>query len=271
MDRGIFFDEARKRLKVKTLSQSQVDGFEFLITYALNRRTPLMWFAYILATSWHETGRTMQPVRETLADTDAKAVARLDRAFKAGKLGSVSKPYWRFDQDGKTWLGRGLVQITHKYNYEVMDSLIPGADLVKDPNRAMLPEIAAEIMFTGLELGSFTRFGLKDFVDVIDDDDAKDRAEFKAARKTVNGRDKADKIADYAIAFEHALRVAGYPEIPVPKASAPAPAPVVPPPPAPKPAEPVPTPAAIERQPATANWLEALLMTLAKIFGGTKS
>lgn len=272
MDRGIFFDEARRRLKVKTLSQAQVDGFEFLISFALKRGTPLMWFSYILATTWHETARTMHPVRETLADTDAKAVARLSKAFKDGKLGSVSKPYWLFDEAGKTWLGRGYVQITHKYNYEVMDALIPGANLVKDPNRAMVPEIAAEIMFTGLELGSFTRFGLKNYIDFQDDSDAKDHAEFKAARKTVNGRDKDALIADHAIAFEHALRAAGYPHL-VPK---PAEVPVQPAPvpveevvisPAPAPA----APAAIERKPGDANWLAALLGVLAKIFGGRKS
>ena len=65
--------------------------------------------AYMLATAFHETAATMQPVRETLAESDASAAARLEHAWRAGRLGAVATPYWRADAEGKYWFGRGLV------------------------------------------------------------------------------------------------------------------------------------------------------------------
>jgi len=48
----------------------------------------------------------------------------------------VKTPSWRPDTEGRSWLGRGLVQRTHKRNYEAM-SKVTGIDLVGDPSRAM--------------------------------------------------------------------------------------------------------------------------------------
>jgi hypothetical protein len=45
------------------MSQSQMDGTQALITAGAGT-LPLSWMAYVLATAYHETNRTMQPVKE---------------------------------------------------------------------------------------------------------------------------------------------------------------------------------------------------------------
>ena len=94
-----------------SLSQSQVDGLNVILAATSHLKSS--YRAYLLATAHHETGRTMQPIRETFASTDDSAVARLENAFRKGQLKSVKTPYWRKDADGKSWFGRGYVQLTH--------------------------------------------------------------------------------------------------------------------------------------------------------------
>ena len=112
INRKFFFDQVHIRLFDGGLKQSQVDG----LTAILDRWEGKMpgeddrWLAYMLGTAHHETGRTMQPVRETFAATDDRAIAILERAYAAGKLTWVKTPYWRKDEAGRSWLGRGLVQ-----------------------------------------------------------------------------------------------------------------------------------------------------------------
>ena len=89
MNAEAFFAEARKQFG--RLSQSQVDGINAILNAAGGRKRSHV--AYLLATAWHETARTMQPVRETLAGSDAQAVARLDRAQDAcGQHGRQVRP-----------------------------------------------------------------------------------------------------------------------------------------------------------------------------------
>ncbi|HEV7434615.1 MAG TPA: peptidoglycan-binding protein [Pseudorhizobium sp.] len=214
MDREAFFAALRRRgsgVFGTSLKQGQVDGITAILDEAGRRGTRTNDLAYALATVYHETARTMQPVMETLAKNVDTAIARLEKAWKAGKLKWVKTPYWRKDRNGKSWLGRGLVQLTHEDNYRKM-SEVTGVDLVADPDQAMEMPIAVKILFDGMERGSFTTKGFNDFIDNLDESDDLDRAEYKAARKIINGTDKADLIAGYALAFEGALREAGYQE-----------------------------------------------------------
>lgn len=199
-DRKKFFDAVRKTLSSGTLSQAQVDGFEVLLKEAEKRGTSTEWNAYILATAWHETAFTVQPVRETLAKSDDSAIARLDKAWAAGKLGSVSTPYWR-----KGYFGRGYVQLTWDYNYKKMGEWL-GIDLLGKPSLALEPDVAAKIIFEGMLRGMFTAKKLSDYLDGVEEVDAEDEKEFTAARAVVNGKDKAKAIAGYAIKFRNALR-----------------------------------------------------------------
>ena len=56
------------------LSQSQVDGVNYILT--ATKGLPKSYRAYLLATTHHETAKTMMPVRETLANTDRLAIVR---------------------------------------------------------------------------------------------------------------------------------------------------------------------------------------------------
>lgn len=202
MNRAAFYKAVRSSLFAGKLSASQVSGMDAILDEAGVRGTRLEWLAYMLATAYHETAQTMQPVRETLASSDDKAIKILDRAFAAGKLPWVKTPYWRKDKNGKSWLGRGLVQITHLRNYEVMSPIV-GVDLVADPSRAMETRTAVKIMFEGMERGSFTGKKLSDYING-------QKTDYYSARRIINGVESAAKVAAHAKQFEAALRAAGY-------------------------------------------------------------
>lgn len=183
------------------LSTAQVRGVEtILAVWATTAQTDIRWLAYILATAFHETSATMQPVRETLASSDAKAISILDRAFAAGKLPSVKTPYWRRDKAGKSWLGRGFVQLTHEANYRAA-SKAAGVDLVADPAKAMDADVAARVLVFGMISGLFTGKRLADYFGNGKDDPV-------GARRIVNGTDKASLIATYYRAILDALKAA---------------------------------------------------------------
>jgi hypothetical protein len=202
MDRTAFFATLRKSLFAGSISQAQTNGIEAILNEAEARNTPMRHLAYMLATTYHETARTMQPVRETLASSDAVAIKRLEKAWADGKLPWVKKPYWRKDQDGKSWLGRGLVQITHKDNYITLGEAVR-VDLVADPDAAMSMPVAIKIMFEGMNKGLFTGKNLSQYLDGP-------LADYVGARRIINGTDKDKMIAGYANEFASALILGHY-------------------------------------------------------------
>jgi hypothetical protein len=195
INRKFFRETARMRLFAGSLKKDQINGMEQILDLweATRAGQDDRWLAYMLATAYHETARTMQPVRETLRATDADAIKVLDNAWHRGQLPWVSKPYWNQDANGKTWLGRGLVQLTHHDNYKRMSSVL-GIDLVTDPSVAMNMKVALQVMFVGMERGYFTGASLHQFFDGQKED-------WKNARRIINGLDQALPIADYGRAF----------------------------------------------------------------------
>lgn len=194
-----FFAGVRKNPFRGRLSDGQVAGMEAILQHwrMVVPEGDQRHLAYMLATAFHETGRRMQPVRETGASSDAAAIRILDRAFAAGRLAQVKAPYWRRDEAGRSWLGRGLVQITHRRNYEKL-SAATGIDLVTDPARAIDREVAVKILFVGMQQGLFTGVRLADAFDATTED-------WVGARRIINGRDRAQTIAGYGRAFYTAL------------------------------------------------------------------
>lgn len=192
INRKFFFDYIKNSLFDGKLNQSQVNG----LTLILDAWEPAMsnrddrWLAYMLGTTHHETGRTMQPVRETFAQTTAKAINILESAWKAGRLPWVATPYWRLDANGKSWLGRGLVQLTHKSNYQRIGQKL-GIDLVTEPDAAMNPAVAVQIMLRGMTDGVFTGKKLSDFF-------TPGKGDWRNARKIINQLERADLVATYA-------------------------------------------------------------------------
>lgn len=203
LDRPFFFARVRLKPFGGRLTQRQVDGLGAIVD-GWRLRTGddtdgagRCELAYVLATAFHETAATMRPVRETLAGTDGEAIRRLETAFAAGRMKHVRTPYWRRDGEGRTWLGRGLVQLTHRRNYEAM-SEVTGIDLVADPARAMEMDVSVAILIEGMRRGSFTGHRLDDYF-------APGRQDWVGARRIVNGTDRAELVAEYGRAFARAL------------------------------------------------------------------
>ena len=213
IDRTLFLATIQKLgLFAGWANPSQADGMGLIIDkWETTEYTDLRWLAYMLATAYHETARTMQPVIETrqpgemLNPTVVTAISRLDHSWAKGSLPWVSTPYWRKDKDGKSWLGRGLVQLTHKANYEKM-ALLVGVDLVDNPARAMDADVAVDIMFEGMlkgvsGKGDFTGVGLEKYFSDTNED-------WVNARRIINGKDKAEAVAGYGKTFLKGLELA---------------------------------------------------------------
>ena len=199
LNRKLFYDHVRMGLFSGHLSRPQVTGIEAILdAWEAGAGGPdPRQLAYVLATAYHETAAAMQPVRETLADSDEEAIRILDAAFRKGQLPRVREPYWRRDADGLSWLGRGLVQLTHKDNYIRMSREI-GFDLATDPARAMEMDVAVCILLAGMRKGLFTGRRLDDYF-------AAGKADWTGARRIVNGLDRAEAIAGYGRSFLTAL------------------------------------------------------------------
>lgn len=158
--------------------------------------------AYVLATAYHETGRTMKPVRETFGTNDSQVIARLDSAWRRGVMPWVKSRYWAPDFEGKSWYGRGYVQLTHRDNYKRAGEKL-NADLTGEPDTVMDPGIAARILVRGMQEGWFTGKKLSDYVTL-------QKSDFTGARRIVNGTDRAAIIANYAKAYDKELIKIGY-------------------------------------------------------------
>ena len=158
------------------LNQSQVDGFNFLVSAFDKVGWTYPQAAYALATVWHETAGTMQPIKERGSDAYLK-----------------SKRYYPY-------IGYGYVQLTWKENYIKVGKLI-GVDLVNKPELALNHLVAADILTGGMAKGWFTGRGFHNTPL-----GRYNRANYIAARRIINGTDKAAKIADEALVFEKALR-----------------------------------------------------------------
>jgi hypothetical protein len=188
-----FFDSVRASLFGGAMTAAQVAGCNAILR--ASRGMPLTQRAYLLATAYHETATSMEPIKETVmphhknkSPSDAEVIRRLDAAWAKGALPQVKVPYWR---DG--WFGRGFVQLTWRNNYERAGRAL-GLDLIGNPSLAMVPEHAAAILARGCAEGWFTGRKLGDYTSYVE------------MRRVVNGLDRAEAIAGHARKFEAALR-----------------------------------------------------------------
>jgi len=183
----VFFNSVRSSLFNGKLTTSQVSGMEAKLKAFQEAGFPISWAAYAMATSYHETARRMQPVKEGLSVSDAWRKKNL-RYYP--------------------WYGRGDVQLTWEENYKRADDKLGlGGALVKNLDLALDPDISAKIMISGMKEGWFSRGNslvkhLPDEVATLE--------QFKPARRIINIMDKAALIAGYALKFQEALITAGY-------------------------------------------------------------
>ena len=125
---------------------------------------------YILATAWHES--KLRPIREI-------------RARQGTALYETQNRYWFTG-----YYGRGFVQLTWESNYQKMGDWL-GINLVGNPDLALDPHYAAQIIVFGMMNGSFTSRPLSRYINGSNVD-------FVNARRVVNGTDRASLIASYA-------------------------------------------------------------------------
>lgn len=199
INRNFFFDRVRSNLFTGKLSAGQVSGLTFILNVweAAHSKKDDRWLAYALATSFHETAFTMQPIHEFggkkyFFKMYDKKGARPN--FAINQLGNTE------DGDGVLFHGRGYVQLTGRKNYTAMGKAF-NVNLTNNEdaaNRVLNAELAAKIMFKGMEEGVFTS---KDFGDYFN----KTTEDWKNARQIINGLDCADKIAVYGKEFYGAI------------------------------------------------------------------
>jgi putative chitinase len=168
-----------------TLSRGQVDGFEALLSASAD--LPESWRAYLLATAWHETSTTMQPVHEY---GSRAYLSKYDTGKLAAALGNTPEA----DGDGIKYAGRGYVQLTGRRNYDRAGDALD-LDLVGNPDLAMNSQVAAHIAIRGMTEGWFTGKAFRHYLP----------GDYVNARRIINGTDCAEKIAKYARIFETAL------------------------------------------------------------------
>ena len=181
-----FYAVIRKSLFAGTITTPQFLGIEAKFVAMGAAAWPIAFAAYGLATSYWETARTMQPIEE----------------FGKGKGLKYGTP----GKHGQVAYGRGDVQLTWDYNYERADTELGlGGALTADYALALDPDISARIMVGGMSEGWFTGKKLADYLPAAG---TASLEKFAAARRIINGTDKAAEIAKIAATFQSGL-VAG--------------------------------------------------------------
>lgn len=214
IDKKRFFNEIRKTIFSGKLSQSQVDGIEDLFyaceQYGVISRPQI---AYVLATPVIETGGKFQPIEENLrysahglrrtfkkyfTPTQASQYAYNPKAIANRAYANRMENGPESSGDGWKFRGRGDVQITGRRNYRVFSKIL-NLDLIKEPDLALVPDISKKIAVVGMQRGIFTGRKLDDYIN-------SKSVNFIAARRIINGTDKARKIAQIASRFDQALK-----------------------------------------------------------------
>lgn len=194
-----FFDHVRGKLFSGSLNQNQVDGLNIIVRECVAQGLTLQQTAYVLATAYHETAHTMQPISEYGRG------AKHDYGHWRTNSNGVRYCYKNRDRDTvyteqecpHLFFGRGYVQLTWHSNYQKASEKL-GIDLLANPDLAKQADTAAKILCVGMKEGWFTTRKLSRYVnDSVCD--------YVGARKVVNGEDKDTLIARYARVFETAL------------------------------------------------------------------
>jgi putative chitinase len=195
INRDFFFRYAKLHLFDGAMKQKQVDGLTALLDYwethlATNDDR---WLAYVLATAYHEVDASMQPIEEYGSMAYFKRMYDIqgERPDKARELGNTNPG------DGARYHGRGFVQLTGRRNYQDWSDRL-GEDLVGDPDLALDMRVATQVIFEGMRLGTFTGKKLGDYFNI-------QRADWKNARRIINGLDKATLIQGHALKYYAAI------------------------------------------------------------------
>ncbi len=197
-----FFQLVRHSLFSGKLSKEQVLGLESIIDEyeAKYSYIGLDALAYVLATAYHEVDKKMKPIEEYShrknMDYGRFFIDKSKRKYglKMGKGPGRRVAYYAPD---KLYFGRGLCQLTWYENYEKAGKKL-NLDLINNPELALELKNAVDILFTGMIEGWFTTRRLSQYFNRY-------KCDFIGARAIINGKDKQNLIAGYALKFRQAL------------------------------------------------------------------
>lgn len=179
LNRKSFFDLYREQLdpnrRIDSKELEAIDLFLTLFERDFSMFTVKQW-AYVFATTFHETAATFLPVKEAYW---------LSEDWRKKNLRYY--PYY----------GRGYVQITWLENYQRYSKKL-NADFTRNPDLIMNPAYSWFVLVDGFKNGVFTGKKMSDYIN-----DSK--TDYINARRIINGTDKAQTIAKYAKTFENIL------------------------------------------------------------------
>lgn len=200
MNAHAFFTHIRQTLFKGTLTQGQVDTINAILDACHKHHLcDPRQIAYVLATAKHEAyhpkyNPEFAPVREGFTKTNMGARRAVTNLYNAGR---ISVDYGQPEKNGKSYYGRGYVQITWPGNYAKLGKRLD-IPLYDNPDLALQKDVAAEILVVGMKEGQFTGRKLDSYIN--------DKVTlFVQSRRIINGMDKAELIADYAEEFYKAL------------------------------------------------------------------
>jgi hypothetical protein len=154
------------------------------------------WLAYILGTAFHETDKKMQPIREY-----GSWPSYFDKRYGPKPVGQnpgLAKALGNTQPgDGSRFCGRGFVQLTGRRNYTDWKNRL-GIDLVGNPDLCLGLDASVRVLVEGSILGTFTGKKLSTYFNGP-------TADWRNARRIINGLDKADLIASHAKSFYAAI------------------------------------------------------------------
>ena len=214
-NREKFYAEFKNNLD-SSLDQEQVEALNDFLNFVESDSVlkSVYQLSYLMATTFHESAFTFRPINER-GGKSYFIHMYWDKRLTSKNIAALKN---RSAEDAVNFSGKGFVQLTGFVNYEratkEVKRLRPDLvrdfesrtgktfDLVNFPKQAMDSEIAYAVLVLGCLNGWFSGKKLPTYIT----DDRHSFEDYKKARGVVNGVDKDDEIANYAVKFERVLK-----------------------------------------------------------------